>query len=100
MEGKPLSKERRKAIDKILGFWDCACTDDKNASPCLRCQFQEVADAELFWREAVKNATSRSYVEYDCDYSACPFCEEKAFCNTDSIAEHKPDCPWVLAQKC
>lgn len=46
---------------------------------------ERVLSAEAYWREALKNAVF--VIE---DY--CPFCE------TESM-NHKPDCPWLLAQE-
>ncbi len=87
---KPLTPERRAEIDKKFGFWDCACTDEKDAAPCLRCQFKELADAEQFWREAVKAA--QPYPVINC-----------AFCGYNPLASprktpHFPNCRWLLAQ--
>lgn len=66
---KPLTKERRAEIE--FGAY-CA-----NAIP-------DLLEAEAYWREAVKNSE-----EWPSD--RCAFC-------TRAGTEHKPDCPWLLAQ--
>jgi len=86
---KPMSKERRMEIaDKYNQAWiphGMTHTTDMGAA------IQELLADAAFWRDAVKS----------CDESynlsgVYPGIESCVFCHESE--NHKPDCPWVLAQ--
>jgi hypothetical protein len=55
-----------------------------------------LAEAD-YWREAVRTAQveGNGYTNNeDMDIAVCPFCRVDSY----DDPEHKPDCPWVLAQ--
>ena len=77
-EAKPLSKETLKELE--MGITAANFTTD---------MFAALLAAEQFWREAVKNARDMCY--------ECNFCRmDGSF--FDGMPDHKPDCPWLLAQ--
>lgn len=80
MEARPLSKEDRGHAENI-----------KNHAP-NGVLIERLLAAEQFWREAVKNAESINYGGHG-DY--CWFCHAPRI---EEHLEHKPDCPWNLAQ--
>lgn len=97
MEPKPLTPERRSEI--VRDYIDGSFLQ-KNDEP-LACHIEdkyqgvltEALAAEAYWREAVKNATPESKMEYeDSHYALCPWCAESEY------EDHKPGCVWLIAQ--
>ncbi len=97
---QPLSPERRRKIEKKFGFWDCACTDERDAEKCLRCQFRELFDDSEYWRLAVKNSAASPILDIGrCQWCmASPEARHVEPCFQTFEITHKPDCPWKLAQ--
>ena len=99
----PLTNEQIAAWRKHLKWWDCACIDKKygEVEQCLRCQVQELYDSEQFWRETL--ASNEPWIglqnrkgEYDS--AQCQWCQSVQDYPFNPNDNHKPDCPWKLAQ--
>lgn len=83
-EPKPLSKETREEIEQRGHEYD--------PHPPFWNFIQELLAAERYWREAVKNA--------DHNNERCAFCVGFFYGNVARrTLQHKPDCPWLLAQE-
>jgi hypothetical protein len=101
MTPKPLSKERlkyiRQTMEIIEGF------GKPSREPKADEIINQLLAAEQYWREAVKNADESS--DSGPSSGMCYTCN---FCNADSRSvnggsdhtiDHKPECPWLLAQE-
>ena len=84
---KPMSTERRAEIEQVILQW---ATTGK--SKLLYAAEDLLADA-AYWREAVRTADVCGYVG-----EHCPWCDASDMV-THLPTVHKPDCPWLLAQK-
>ena len=85
MQPKPLSKEERDFIPMLIE------TCRQEGLLAYAGWISKLADAEQFWREAVKRIDpSQNY------HAMCQWCEAEVYSEP-----HKPggDCPWLLAQE-
>ena len=89
MEKRPLAREERRRIEYRNG-------DDHDET------INALLAAEAFWREAVKNVNAGYPIVFNSernDSEACAFCEASVNITKGEQLEHKPDCPWVLANE-
>jgi hypothetical protein len=91
IEPKPLSKERRVEIQHPA--FGVGYGGDTEA----RIGIQDLIAAEQFWREAVKEHCCVDIYENETE---CLWCHASAVIEkSQPVIEHKPDCPWLLAQE-
>ena len=89
----PLTNEERVDIQEQIYYAKGGCDgEDMLVKALLR-----VLDVEKYWREVVKALPMLSE-ENDmfAIYNECPCCDVMS--RNDDPIQHKPDCPWVLAQ--
>jgi hypothetical protein len=90
-------------MDRLAGIATRIQYDLHGSVDDVKADLEDLLQDAMYWREAVKNASEWN----DAGASAgtafeCGFCkqyhesEEAAFVKHD----HKPDCPWLLAQVC
>lgn len=90
---KPLSKEERELARKMFSPGQYATGEVGIIARIL--------ESEQYWCEAVKNADMG---EVEIDYggdtvSVCPFCDGEGGHVFNYQVQHKPDCPWLLANE-
>ena len=87
-----LTKERREELQDII-----QAKVPEFARDVMQA-FEELLQAEQFWRLAVKNTPENDGNDGDgMGNPSCVFCNgEEKFGETTS---HKPDCPWLIAQE-
>ena len=95
---KPLSKER---LNKIAGaFSGRPDSEDPRLNYAVE-TITELIASEQFWRDAVKNCPmlNTALGQVEDSLAECPFCDAgEDYTTRMNVIDHKPDCPWLLAQ--
>ncbi len=85
---KPLTKERRIEIVALLHKPTAESAEDAWA-------IGELLEAEAYWRETARDTEPFQMTHQE--LYICQFCRKTGMDVTKF--EHKPDCPWLLAQE-
>ncbi len=94
---KPLSPERRAAIERILPKAKPASDGDGDWAECYDTDVRDLLAAEHYWRAAVRD----SDIEKPIEEVACTYCHEPVVVRKPDGKQvcENPACPWVLAQE-